>query len=58
MARVKGDQAGGAIMEAITALGKEDGAKVFYELGKNPDEAARIEAFRDSLEAAIPAKRD
>ncbi len=29
-------------LEGITALGKDDGARVYYELGKNPDEAARI----------------
>lgn len=34
-----------AFLEAITALGKDDGAKVYYDLGKNPDEAARILAL-------------
>jgi len=31
-----------ALLEAVTALGKEDGARVYYELGKNPDEASRL----------------
>lgn len=31
-----------ALLEAVTALGKEDGARVFYELGMNPDEAMRL----------------
>ena len=31
-----------ALLEAVTALGKEDGARVYYELGKNPDEAMRL----------------
>ena len=30
------------LLEAITALGKEDGSRVYYELGKNPGEAQRI----------------
>ena len=34
-----------ALLEAITSLGKDDGAKVFYDLGKDPDEAARIMAL-------------
>jgi len=29
-------------LEALTALGKEDGARVFHDLGTNPDEAERI----------------
>ena len=29
-------------LQAITALGTDDGAKVFYELGSNPDDAARV----------------
>lgn len=29
-------------LQAVTSLGKDDGARVYYELGKNPDEAARI----------------
>jgi len=29
-------------LEAVTALGKEDGARVYAELGNNPDEAERI----------------
>lgn len=29
-------------LEGIAALGRDDGARVYYELGKNPDEAARI----------------
>lgn len=29
-------------LEAVTALGKTDGAKVYYELGKNPEQAERI----------------
>ena len=29
-------------LEAIADLGRDDGAKVYYDLGKNPDEAARI----------------
>jgi len=31
-----------ALLEAVTALGTEEGARAFYELGKNPDEAMRI----------------
>ena len=31
-----------ALLEAVTALGKEDGARVFYDLGMNPDEAMRL----------------
>lgn len=31
-----------ALLEAVTALGKEDGARVFYQLGMNPDEAQRL----------------
>lgn len=31
-----------ALLEAVTALGKEQGAQVFYELGMNPDEAMRL----------------
>lgn len=34
-----------AFLEAVTSLGKDDGAKVFYDLGKDPDEAARIMAL-------------
>lgn len=31
-----------AFFEGIIALGKDDGARVYYELGKKPEEAARI----------------
>lgn len=31
-----------AFLEAVTALGKDDGAKVYYDLGKDPAEAARV----------------
>jgi len=33
------------LLEAIVDLGPDAGAKVFYDLGKNPDEAARILAL-------------
>lgn len=29
-------------LQAITSLGEDDGARVYYELGKTPDEAARV----------------
>lgn len=29
-------------LQAITSLGEDDGARVYYELGKNPDNAARV----------------
>ena len=31
-----------SFLDAITTLGKEAGAKVYYDLGMNPDEASRI----------------
>lgn len=34
-----------AFLEALASLGKEVGAKVFYDLGKDPDEAARVMAM-------------
>ena len=52
-----------AFLEGIAALGKDDGAKVYYDLGKNPDEAARIMqlppvrmAMELSRMAAVPVK--
>lgn len=55
-----------ALLEAVTALGKEDGARVFYELGMNPDEALRlsrlswsrmaVEVARMASKPAAPSK--
>jgi hypothetical protein len=49
-----------ALLEAVTALGKEDGARVFYDLGMNPDEAmrlARLSPARMAVEVAKMAAR-
>lgn len=43
-------------LEGITALGKDDGAKVFYELGKNPEEAERIWQLSPARMAVALAK--
>lgn len=45
-----------ALLEAVTALGKEDGARVFYELGKNPDEASRLLALSPARMAVEVAR--
>lgn len=45
-----------ALLEAVTALGKEDGARVYYELGKNPDEASRLLALSPARMAVEVAK--
>jgi hypothetical protein len=49
-----------ALLEAVTALGKEDGARVYYELGMNPDEAmrlARLSPARMAVEVARMAAK-
>jgi len=45
-----------ALLEAVTALGKEDGARVFYELGKHPDNAQRILSLSPARMAVEIAK--
>lgn len=49
-----------ALLEAVTALGREDGARVFYDLGMNPDEAmrlARLSPARMAVEVARMAAK-
>jgi hypothetical protein len=45
-----------ALLEAVTALGKEDGARVYYELGMNPDEAMRLARLSPARMAVEVAK--
>lgn len=45
-----------ALLEAVTALGKEDGARVYYELGTNPDEAMRLARLSPARMAVEVAK--
>lgn len=45
-----------ALLEAVTALGKEDGARVFYDLGMNPDEAMRLARLSPARMAVEIAK--
>lgn len=45
-----------ALLEAVTALGKEDGARVYYELGTNPDEAMRLARLSPARMAVEIAK--
>jgi hypothetical protein len=45
-----------ALLEAVTALGKEEGAKVYYELGMNPDEAMRLARLSPARMAVEVAK--
>ena len=43
-------------MQVITSLGKDDGAKAIYDLGNNPDEAARILSLPPARMAVEVAK--
>ena len=45
-----------ALLEAVTALGKEEGSRVYYELGMNPDEAMRLARLSPARMAVEVAK--